>query len=118
MKKTLCIIGLERKFSTVVANSFREVMSWCMICFQSIFVSPNEKLFIEKSNGAGFVLIDIVVYHGIFENDFDFLTALSFWGGPCLPNSFGMNCRLKLPCLSRASRITSFCGPREMIPKD
>ena len=74
-------------------------------------------MYFEKSNGAGFLQVDLVVYHGIFEDDFDLITALSLWRGPCFPNAFGMmNCRLKLPCLSRALRISSFGAIRGMIP--
>src|SRR5579883_1134371 len=37
-----------------------------------------------------FVPVERVAYHAIFEDDFDFLTALALWGGPCLPGALGM----------------------------
>jgi len=56
-----------------------------------------------------FLKVDRVIYHGIFENDFDFLTLLALWGGPCLPDATGMmDCRLRHSGLVRALRITHF----------
>ena len=50
-----------------------------------------------------------VVFHGIFEDDFDLITALALWGGPCLPGARGMmDCRLRLPCLVRSLGVTRF----------
>jgi hypothetical protein len=58
-----------------------------------------------------FVPVDRVVYHAIFEDDFDFLTALALWGGPCLPGARGMmDLRLRLPGLVRALAVTRFAG--------
>ena len=52
-----------------------------------------------------------VLFHGIFEDDFPFLTALALWGGPCLPKARGMmDCRLRIPCLVRALEVTRFGG--------
>ena len=34
-----------------------------------------------------FFSVERVAYHAIFEDDFDFLTALALWGGPCLCRS-------------------------------
>jgi hypothetical protein len=58
-----------------------------------------------------FVPIGRVVYHAIFEDDADFLTALALWGGPCLPGARGMmDLRLRLPGLVRALAVTRFGG--------
>jgi len=82
-------------------------------------MSPNGDLFIERTNGTGFLKVDLVIYHGIFENDFDLITALSLWNGPCFPNALGMmNCRLKLPCLYRALQVSDFGDQRGMIPSN
>ena len=52
-----------------------------------------------------------VVFHGIFEDDLDFLAGLALWGGPCFPNPAAMmDCRLRLPCLVRSLRFTRFGG--------
>lgn len=56
-----------------------------------------------------FVPVERVVYHAIFEDDFDFLTAVALWGGPCLPSARGMmDLRLRLPGLVRALAVTRF----------
>jgi hypothetical protein len=50
-----------------------------------------------------------VVYHGIFDDDFDFLEALALWGGPCLPGSVGlMRCRKRVPCLVQSLQVTRY----------
>lgn len=116
MRRTLCLIGLERHLSQKISFEYKgAILIHDML--PKYILSPKNDLYIERSNGVGFLKVDIVVYHGIFENDFDFLTALSFWNGPCFPNPLGMlNCRLKLPCLSRALRVTNFGAQRGMIP--
>jgi hypothetical protein len=70
----------------------------------------DNKLFAESRFQPGkFLKIDKVVYHGIYENDFDFLTLLALWGGDCFPNATGMmDCRLRLPGLARALKVTKF----------
>lgn len=56
-----------------------------------------------------FVLVGRVVFHAIFEDDFDFITALALWGGPCLPGARGMmDLRHRLPGLVRAIAVTRF----------
>ncbi len=117
MRKRLCLIGLERQVSQLISESYTgNVLIHDMV--PKYILTPKGDLYIEKMSGSGFAKVDIVIYHGIYENDFDFLTALSFWQGPCFPNAFGMmNCRLKLPCLSRALKVSSFGNTRGMIPK-
>jgi hypothetical protein len=68
------------------------------------------ELFAERAGAAGqFLPVSHVVYHGIFGDDFEFITALALWADPCLPNALGMmDCRLRLPCLARALRVTHF----------
>jgi hypothetical protein len=68
------------------------------------------RLYVEKPNAFYvFVPVSRVVFHGIFEDDLHFLTALALWGGPCLPKAHGMmDCRLRLPCLVRALEATRF----------
>jgi hypothetical protein len=52
-----------------------------------------------------------VIFHGIFEDDIDFLAGLALWSGPCFPNPVAMmNCRLRLPCLVSALRYSRFGG--------
>ena len=67
------------------------------------------RLLAERAGGPGMLAVDRVVFHGIFADDLDFLTALALWGGPCLPDARGLlDCRLRIACLARALRITRF----------
>ena len=68
------------------------------------------KLFVESISVQGkYLSVDIVIFHGIFENDFDFLTLLALWNGPCLPNAFGMmDLRQRIPGLVRALSVSKF----------
>lgn len=68
------------------------------------------KLHVERPDSAEqFVAVARIIFHGIFEDDFPFLTALALWGGPCLPNARGMmNCRQRIPGLVRALQVTRF----------
>lgn len=66
-------------------------------------------LYVERRQGPGFLPVSHVVFHGIYEDDLDFISALALWGGPCLPHAAAMmDCRLKIPCLIRALRYTRF----------
>jgi hypothetical protein len=67
------------------------------------------RLRVERASGPGMLPVDRVVFHGIFADDLEFITALALWGGPCLPSARGLlDCRQRLPCLARALKITRF----------
>jgi len=72
------------------------------------------ELVVERPNAYEvYVPVSHVVFHGIFEDDFPFLTALALWGGPCLPNARGMmDARQRIPCLVRALSVTRFGAMR------
>ncbi len=77
----------------------------------------DNELFAEsRLHPNRFLKIDKVVYHGIFENDFDLITLLALWNGLCLPNAGGMmDCRLRHSGLVRALRVSRFGNlPRSM----
>lgn len=114
MQKRICIIGLDKGLANEIKkNHFGPVIFHEMI---PKFLVMKGKLFIERSNGVGMLPVDKVIFHGIFENDFDLLTALTIWGGDCFPNALGMmNCRLKIPCLARALQISRYNSKRGMI---
>jgi hypothetical protein len=61
--------------------------------------------------------VDKVIFHGIFENDYDFITLLALWDGPCLPNASGMmDLRQRIPGLARALKVSKFTGiKRSMV---
>lgn len=67
-------------------------------------------LLVESHTRGGRMLpVSRVIFHGIFEDDFDVITALALWRGPCLPSARGLlDCRLRLPCLARALSVTRF----------
>ena len=66
----------------------------------------------ERAGASGaFLPVTRVIYHGIFADDFDTLTALALWGGPCLPSGRGMmDCRQRVPCLARARSVSRFAS--------
>jgi hypothetical protein len=67
------------------------------------------QLFVETSSKARTLPVSKIIYHGIYDDDLDFITGLAYWGGPSLPNARSMmDCRLKLPCLVRALEHTQF----------
>jgi hypothetical protein len=68
------------------------------------------QLWVEsRTRGGRFLTIDRVVYHGIYGNDFDFITLLALWDGLCFPDPVGMmDMRLRHPSLARVLRVTRF----------
>jgi hypothetical protein len=68
------------------------------------------RLFVEHPHLMNhFIPVAQAVFHAIFEEDFDFLTALVLWGGPCLPGARGMmDLRHRLPGLVRTLAVTRF----------
>jgi hypothetical protein len=82
-----------------------------VICHAALpkYSVENGTLWVESSHGGRFFPVDRVVFHGIFEDDFDFITALSIWRGACLPSALGLlTCRLRLPCLGHSLAVTRF----------
>lgn len=114
MQKRLCIIGLDRHIvEQIKKNYFGPIIFHEMI---PKFKVVEGELFVEKNAGVGMLPVDKVIFHGIFENDFDLLIALAIWGGDCYPNALGMmNCRLKLPCLARALQISKYNSKRGIL---
>jgi hypothetical protein len=75
-------------------------------------VVEGDTLLTERRQGPGMLPVSRVLFHGIFEDDLDFLGGLALWGGPCLPNARALlDCRLKVPCLLRALDYTRFKTP-------
>ncbi len=102
-----CVVGLDAAESCQLASRFDGPLL-CHEVLPSILVRDGQ-LFVESNSGAWMVEVDRLVYHGIFEEDHDFLAGLALWDGPCLPNAAAMmDCRLKLPCLARALKFTRF----------
>ncbi|MCA8987737.1 MAG: hypothetical protein KDA78_08870 [Planctomycetaceae bacterium] len=105
-----CIIGLDEPQITLLREQLTEPVSFHET-LPGIIVRDGQ-LFVESPSGYGMLNISKVVFHGIFESDHDLISGLALWGGPCLPNAGAMmDCRLKLPCLVRALRHTSYASP-------
>jgi hypothetical protein len=106
----LCIVGLdEPEHSEILSHLF--VRSVAHEALPRIYVEDGE-LFVESRRGPHFVSVSAVVFHGIYEDDLDFIAGLALWGGPCLPSARAMmDCRLRLPCLVRALEYTRFGAP-------
>jgi len=107
-KERLLIIGLEAKEVKAITKDLN-------ILVVASDMLPNVKLiegdlFVESQQQTGkYLKVDKVIFHGIFENDFNFLTLLALWGGDCLPSAKGMmDCRLHHSGLVRALEITKF----------
>jgi len=107
-----CLVGLDEPEYTAIQQRLagRRVVAHEML---PRILLKDGQLLVESTSGVRFQPVSKVVFHGIFEDDLDFLAALALWGGPCLPNALGMlDCRLKLPCLVRALRHTRFGTPK------
>ena len=107
----ICIIGLDyEEYSAIEHHLDAKVVAHEML--PKIIVRDGI-LFVSSPNSIAYLPISRVVFHGIFEDDHDLISALALWGGPCLPNAHAMmDCRLKLPCLVRALQFTQFGQPQ------
>lgn len=110
MQPLPCVVGLDSDELASIKKRFGGPML-CHELLPKIMVRDRQ-LFVQSISGARLLPVSRVVFHGIFADDHDFITGLAIWGGECLPNANAMmDCRLKLPCLARALRLTSFSGP-------
>ncbi|WP_343585622.1 hypothetical protein [Flavobacterium sp.] len=110
----IALVGIEQEEYDVIKANFSGHIIW----HQSIpkIVVKDEVLYMEKANGVGMLPVDKVVYYGIYDNDFDFITGLAIWRGDCYPNAAAMlDCRFKIPCLVKALSLSKFSAPRGFI---
>ena len=111
-KKRILIIGLEPN----EVNRIKEQLGYgyLIVAYDMLpIVQLKEQvLYVENPNVPDqFLKVDKVIFHGIYENDFDFITLLSLWNGPCLPNAHGMmDLRQRIPGLTRALAVSKFNG--------
>lgn len=110
--KRILIVGLEQQ----EVERIKEHLQFGYVALHYEML-PNVKLiegnlFVESlSVKDKYLLVDKVIFHGIFENDIDFITLLALWNGPCLPNAQGMmDLRQRIPGLIRALRVSKFNG--------
>src|SRR5689334_12424364 len=101
MADYVLIVGLDEPES----NAIRDQIDQPVITYINLpkILIQDGQLFAESDRGPRMLPVTKVIYHGIYEDDLDFISALALWGGSCLPNPRAMmDCRLKLPCLVRA----------------
>jgi hypothetical protein len=111
MTNYICIVGLDEAESTAIQERLDEPVI-AHIALPKIMLRDGQ-LWVESDRGPKMLPVSKVIYHGIYEDDMDFISALALWGGPCLPNPRAMmDCRLKLPCLVRALQYTRFGDQR------
>lgn len=105
-----CLVGLDQpEYAEIQARCGSRVIAHEVI---PRIVIREGQLYVASLSGSGMLPVSRVVFHGIFEDDFDFISALALWRGPCLPHARAMmDCRLKLPCLARAVEHSQFAQP-------
>lgn len=108
---SVCIVGLDEvEHEEIRSGAFVRLIGHELL--PKIQVVDGQ-LLVESKRGPWFVPVDKVLFHGIFEDDLEFIAALALWGGPCLPNARAMmDCRLRIPCLVRALEFTRFGAPK------
>lgn len=117
-KKRILIIGLEEREVVAIKNNLG--FDYLVVHYDML---PNIKLvngtlFTESPTVVDrYYPVDKVIFHGIFEDDYDFITLLALWGGPCLPDAAGMmDLRQRIPGLARALKVSKFSGiKRSMV---
>ncbi|WP_428225641.1 hypothetical protein [Flavobacterium sp.] len=110
----IALVGIEADEYQVIKQNYDGHIIWHE-AIPKILVKDGT-LFVEKQNGIGMLPVDKVVYYGIYDNDFDFITGLALWNGACFPNPLAMlECRLKIPCLIKAMQLTKFPHQRGFV---
>jgi hypothetical protein len=110
MADSVCIVGLDETEYTALQERL-DVPVIAHAVLPKIVLSDGQ-LWVETTRVNRYAPVSKLVYHGIFEDDLDFIGALALWGGASLPNARAMlDCRLKLPCLVRALQYTHFAEP-------
>ncbi len=110
MTRRVCLVGFDEPQATELRERWNRPA--LILSSPPRLMVRDQELFVEEFRGGMLMPVAQVIYHAIFEQDFDFLTGLALWGGPCLPSARGMlDCRLKLPCLVRACAASVFADP-------
>lgn len=107
-KERLLLVGLEEaEVQYIIARTTYLVVAYDML--------PRIKLvegtlWVESTQTPDkYLEVHKVIYHGIIDQDFDFITLLALWGGACLPDAHGMmDLRLRHSGLVRAIRASKF----------
>lgn len=111
-KKRVLIVGLEESEILIIKQNlgFEYLLVHYDILPKIQLIEGD--LFVESPSVQNkYLSVDMVVFHGIFSDDFDFITLLALWNGPCLPNAKGMmDLRQRIPGLVRALSVSKFSG--------
>jgi hypothetical protein len=116
MSGCVLLVGFDADQSRVLSSRLNR----STIAFEMLprLLLKNGVLTVQSPETGDYLAIDRVVFHGIFEEDIEFLSAIALWNGPCFPNPLAMiRCRLRLPCLVEALRHTRFGGTRGFASK-
>ena len=117
-KKRVLLVGLEENEAQHIRQNIDHLVLIADTLPKAKLV--NGELWVESRTVMDkYLKVDLVIYHGIFDHDFDFITLLALWNGPCLPNAVGMmDCRLRHSGLVRALQVSNFGNaPRGMSIK-
>jgi hypothetical protein len=111
MSERIALIGFDSNEAKVLSSKLSSpAVAWDLLPRIRVI---DGRLEIESPDRFIFMEVSKVIFHGIFEHDLDFFAGLALWGGPCFPNPVAMmDCRLRLPCLVKALRLTRFGGQR------
>jgi len=110
MRDFVAIVGLEDEQAKLIAEGIHQPTVSHMVLPQ--LMVKDGQLFVENKGRPKYVPVNKVIFHGIYEDDLDFITGLAFWCGACVPNARAMlDLRLKLPGLVRALEVTQFAEP-------
>lgn len=113
-KKRILVVGLEKSELQSIKEGFG--FEFLFVHYESLPLIQliEGDLFVESpSVPEKYLSVDAVIFYGIFENDFDFITLLALWNGPCLPNALGMmDLRQRIPGLVRALSVSKFSGAK------
>jgi hypothetical protein len=111
----ILLVGFEES----EAEAIRSVIDVPVMAHMDLpqIVVDNGALLAQRTRGPGMLPISHVLFHGIYEDDLDFIAGLALWGGPCLPNPHALlDSRLKSTCLVKALRFTRFgTAPRGYV---
>lgn len=111
------VVGLDEPESEELRR--RVHAAWVTYPFLPAYRLVDGQLEVESRKRVGqWLSVDAVVFHGVFEEDYEFMTALALWDGPCFTDPVGMlDCRHRMPNLARARRVSAFGGaPRGFVP--
>lgn len=109
-KKRILLIGLLPKEIEAIKTSLD--MEYLVIAYDMLpkLKLVENTLWVESTTIPDkFLKVDKVIFHGIFKDDYDLITLLALWNGPCLPNAKAMmDLRQRIPGLVRTLAISKF----------